>query len=134
MPAASPVNADLRRQVRRLLDERSPVDALASYYALHAPADRATVVGAPSAAGGLAGFLVRARTGMDLFRPLVTYRAQSEAAAVELFRAGLPAGRPVYLTVPLDLAAWANKHLQVSNAEVHRLYRFRADRHDQGER
>lgn len=124
--AAPPARDDLRRLARRLLDERSPQDALATYYALHAPAGRAELVGALSPTGEPAGFLVRAQTGIDLFRPLVTYRARTEAAAVELFRAGLPGGRPIYLTVPLDLAPWANKHLAVQEAEVHRLFRFPA--------
>ncbi|MBP7693810.1 MAG: GNAT family N-acetyltransferase [Anaerolineales bacterium] len=119
----------VRHQARRLLDERAAADALASYYALHAPAARAEVFTQTGGEGAPEGFIVRARTGMDLFRPLVTYRARTEAAARALFAAGLPPGRPVYLTVPLELAPWANKYLTVSGAEPHRLYQFRADRY-----
>ncbi len=117
----------LRAVVRPLLDERSPADALASYYAFHHPANRTELFvehegGRPG--GPAAGFLVRARTGIDLFRPLVTFRARHEADARALFESGLVPGRPVYLTVPETHALWANKHLTVTDAELHRVYRF----------
>lgn len=117
-----------RACLRPLLDENSVADALASYYALHHPPDRAEVVIHPPEANQADGFLVRARTGLDLFRPLVTFRAPSEAVAVTLFQAGLQLGRPVYLTIPESLALWANKHLIVSDAALHRVYRFNANK------
>jgi len=117
---------NLRASVRPLLDERSPADALASYYALHHPDNRTEIFVYREAAEGerADGFLVRARTGLDLFRPLVTYRARTEAAARALFREGLPAGRPVYLAVSEALAGWANKHLTVTEVELHRIYQL----------
>lgn len=129
MPALSADRAARRRLAQTLLDERSPVDALAGYYALHAPPDRAELVVETDAAGGTAGFLVRAQTGIDLFRPLVTFRALAEPAAAALFERGLPPERPVYLTVPVALGPWANKYLRVTDAELHRLYRFEVDRY-----
>jgi GNAT superfamily N-acetyltransferase len=117
-----------RASLRPLLNEDSVADALASYYALYHPPDRAEVVVHP-AGSGADGFLVRARTGLDLFRPLVTFRAPSEAVAAALFWDGLQPGRPVYLTVPESLAVWANKYLLVSDAALHRIYRFNADKH-----
>jgi RimJ/RimL family protein N-acetyltransferase len=65
---------------------------------------------------------------MDLFRPLVTFRADSQEAAQELFEAGLLPNRPVYLVVPERLWAWADAHLLVSEAEIHNVYRFEAGR------
>lgn len=120
-----------RASVRALLNERSVADALASYYALHHPTDRSELFihhseRNPSRADG---FLVRARTGLDLFRPLVTFRAPAEDAALALFREGLVTGRPVYLTVPEALASWANKHLSVTDAELHRIYRLNPARY-----
>jgi GNAT superfamily N-acetyltransferase len=123
-----------RAAARQLLDENSPVDALAAYYALHHPADRIELVvyrgGDGSTPAAPMGFLVRARTGMDLFRPLVTFRARDEAAARGLFEQGLPAGRPVYMTVPERLAPWVNKYLSVSDAELHRVYRYDPARYE----
>ena len=120
-----------RQQMRALLNEQSQADALASYYALHHPADRTELFVHPSESDPTraAGFLVRARTGLDLFRPLVTFRAPTESVAQTLFREGLPLGRPVYLTVPETLAGWANKHLSVTEAELYRVYRFNPAKH-----
>lgn len=115
----------LRASLRHLVDENSPGDALPAYYALHHPAHRAELfVHTEGALERADGFLVRAQTGMDLFRPLVTFRAQSEMAARVLFQTGMPAGRPTYLTVPAALAGWANKHLVVTEAELHRIYQL----------
>ena len=123
----------VRPRVRPLLDTRSPADALASYYALHHAADRSELFVQPENAADsnapLTGFLVRARTGLDLFRPLVTFRAQNEADAAALFERGLMPGRPAYLTVPVALAPWANKHLAVTDAELHRVYRLNPQRY-----
>lgn len=126
--ASSPHDA-LRAQARRLLDERAPADALAVYYALYAdPATTALFIHtAPD--GAPHGLLVRARTGMDLFRPLVTVRAVNEAAFAALCRAGLPARRPVYLTVPESHAGWANKHLQMSDMALYDIYALTAANH-----
>ncbi len=109
--------ATLRTHARALLDEASPADALAAYYALHAePASTELFVHLEGTTPQ--GFLVRARTGMDLFRPLVTMRTADEAVFAALCRQGLPARRPVYLTVPQVLAGWANKHLTLTEADL----------------
>lgn len=118
----------VRPRVRPLLDTRSSADALASYYALYHAPDRSELFIHPErAAAGTEpadGFLVRARTGLDLFRPLVTFRAANESVVAALVERGLQPGRPTYLTVPDRLAFWANKHLTVTEAELHRVYRL----------
>jgi ribosomal protein S18 acetylase RimI-like enzyme len=121
----------VRPRVRPLLDSRSPADALATYYALHHAPDRTELFVYPETDAGAAaqGFLVRARTGLDLFRPLVTFRARTEEAARALFERGLQPGRPAYLTVPESLAPWANKYLTVTDAELHRVYRLNPRRY-----
>lgn len=123
---ARPPLQDLREQARQMLDEQSAADALAVYYALHHPADRTEMFVTPAdrGEGGLDGFLVRARTGIDLFRPLVTLRARSAAAVEDLLRQGMLPHRPVYLTVPADHAEWVNRSVSVTEAELHRLYRY----------
>jgi ribosomal protein S18 acetylase RimI-like enzyme len=131
---ASSVSLDqLRAVVRPMLDERSAADALAAYYALYHSADRTDLFVYPSeAATGVVrprGFLVRARTGMDLFRPLVTAHIHDDETAHALYEQGLIAGRPAYLTVPEDGARWANKYLQISDAELHRIYRYMPEKY-----
>jgi hypothetical protein len=121
--------AKLRSLVKPLLDEQSTVDALAVYYALHHPADRTEMFVTPADASTVSGFLVRARTGIDLFRPLVTLRAQGPEQVEDLVRQGLQPQRPVYLTVPHSHAPWVNRCLTVSDAEIHRIYRYDARRY-----
>jgi RimJ/RimL family protein N-acetyltransferase len=130
MPAPTSLD-QLRSVVRSLLDERSTADALAAYYALHHPADRTELFvqpGEPSG-GPPRGFLVRARTGMDLFRPLVTGRLRDDETARALFERGLIPGRPVYLTLPEAEARWANKYLQVTDAELHCIFRYAPEKY-----
>lgn len=124
----------VRPRLRSLLDPQSPADALASYYALYHSPDRSELFIQPEdAAQGSApatGFLVRARTGLDLFRPLVTFRAETESDLAALVARGMQPGWPVYLTVPESLATWANKHLAVTEAELHRVYRLNPQRYE----
>ena len=125
------LRASLERQraaVRPLLDDNTSADALAYYYALQHSPERTELFVHPESAESYAapatGFLVRARTGMDLFRPLVTFRAPSATAAKALLLRGLLPGRPVYLTVPESHAGWANQYLDMSEAELHAILRF----------
>lgn len=122
----------LRSAVRSLLDEQSTADALAAYYALYHPADRTELFVHP---GGLPArppraFLVRARTGMDLFRPLVTGRLRDDESAQALLARGLMAGRPVYLTLAENEARLAYKYLQMSETELHRIYRYAPENYE----
>lgn len=120
-----------RDLIRHLLDDRSPADALAVYYALCHDPGRSVLVVHPEAGNSnrADGFLVRAQTGQDLFRPLVTFRAPSAEAALELFREGLTPGRPYYVAVPMDLAGHVNRHLRVSDPTTHRVYRLDPERY-----
>lgn len=125
----SPAPHSQRDLVRPLLDDRSPGDALAVYYALHHDPGRSAIVvhRDPKNPNQADGFLVRAQTGQDLFRPLVTFRAASPEVALELFRAGLQAGRPNYFAVPIAWAGHLNRHLRVSDAIAHRIYQLDPD-------
>jgi GNAT superfamily N-acetyltransferase len=120
--------AEKRVRARQLLDENEPRDALAAYYALYAPVVRSELFVHQDADGRTDGFLVRARTGLDLFRPLVTLRGANPTALADLVVAGVPAGRPVYLTAPEDLGAAMVKLFQTQDAALHRLYRVRPNR------
>ncbi|CUS03120.2 protein of unknown function [Candidatus Promineifilum breve] len=100
-----------RRAIRRLLREHDPADAMAAYYAFHHPDDRTTLVLAPEdveagSIGQADGYVALSRTGIDLFRPLVTMRLptdrdpDSAQLAVDLIGRALAPGQPVILNVP----------------------------------
>ncbi len=91
-----------RRAIRRLLDERSPADAIASYYAFHHPDAKTQLIITPDKASRAAGYIALSRTGMDLFRPLVTLRLPSDMAdSLDLIYQALMPGTAVILITPL---------------------------------
>ena len=91
-----------RRAVRHLLDERNPRDALADYYAFHHPAHKTQLFTHPTGTARAAGYVALSRTGMDLFRPLVTLRLPPAdmTAAVDLIYQALAPGTAVILIGP----------------------------------
>lgn len=64
----------LRQSIRPLLDEHHPRDAMAAYFAFYHPDAKTNLIVYPDAAALPTGYLAVSRTGMDLFRPLVTFR------------------------------------------------------------
>ncbi|MEZ4645738.1 MAG: GNAT family N-acetyltransferase [Chloroflexota bacterium] len=83
----------LRQSIRHLLDERHPRDAMAAYFALYHPDAKTHLFTQPPEADIAAGYMAVSRTGMDLFRPLVTFRfpPQDMDGSVELiYQALLP--------------------------------------------
>ena len=113
-----------RLSIQNLLDEGSPADAMEAYYALHHDQDRTKLFLHSEQGKHPDGFLVRAQTGADLFRPLVTLRARSDNGASALFKAGLIPGRQYYVVVPYQFGEIAFRELQVSDPQVLRVYRL----------
>lgn len=66
--------AEKRRAIHPLLDERKPADASTVYYAFYHPDEKTQIITQPEDARRAQGYLCIARTGIDLFRPLVTLR------------------------------------------------------------
>ncbi|MBI3244111.1 MAG: GNAT family N-acetyltransferase [Chloroflexi bacterium] len=117
-------NSDERTAVRQFIDEASPADAFAAYYALHHNPSRVSLFTHRDSANRIDGFLVQAQTGMDLFRPVVSVRAASDQAALSLFQTGLAPNRAYYLTAPLSLANAVNQHLIITDPELLLIYRL----------
>ena len=63
-----------RQAIHHLLNERSPVDSLADYFAFHHPEERTKLVAYPDGEQLATGYVALSRTGIDLFRPFVTLR------------------------------------------------------------
>lgn len=94
--------ADRRRAMRHLLDEQAAPDAGAAYYALyHADFKTQLVTYRPQTARAV-GYVCLSRTGLDIFRPLVTMRLPwgDMDAGAALLRQALPIGMDVILRIP----------------------------------
>ena len=97
-----------KRQVQALLNKRSPADAQAAYYAFHHPDEKTQLFTLTDGAGVAEGYVCLSRTGMDLFRPLLTLRLPLSTAgegvdpvsATTLLFSALTAGTSVILGTP----------------------------------
>jgi RimJ/RimL family protein N-acetyltransferase len=119
-----------RQAIQHLLNPRSPADALASYYALYHPEDRTTLLIHRSQSAGKRGngFLALCRTGMDLFRPLLTLRVPDEQAAAELLESALPAEAAVMIAVPPGLRPIVEAFFSLAGETTGAVYQL--ERHE----
>lgn len=128
-----------RRAMRHLLREQDAADAMAAYYAFHHPDRKTTLVlwpeGVAEDAGGRAdGYVALSRTGIDLFRPLVTMRLPTDLdafatqAAADLLRLALAPGQPVILNVPARYRPIIGALFDIQSEEYLRLYALDARR------
>jgi RimJ/RimL family protein N-acetyltransferase len=122
--SAAPLPAEERAVLASLLDSRSAGDAMASYYALLHPAAKTRIWTHRSAGGRMDGFLVRAQTGQDLFRPLATLRAPDASTAAELLRAAFPSPSPAFFSIPEPLGIWVLPLLSAESIEQILLLRL----------
>lgn len=122
-----------RRAIRRLLHQDDPADAMATYYVFHHPDHKTTLVVTPEGGIHADGYVAISRTGIDLFRPLVTMRLPidrdpalpGQQAAVELLRQALDPGRPVILNVPARYLSLIQAVFDIHSEEKLRLYRLK---------
>ena len=120
---------DKRRAIRHLLRENEPADAMAAYYALHHPDDKSTLVVPPATDGQRpTGYVALSRTGIDLFRPLVTMRLptdrdpNAQQAAADLLRLALGSGQPAIVSAPVRYLPLLRALFDVQSEEQLRLY------------
>jgi hypothetical protein len=95
--------AAIRRAIRHLLDEHNPADAAASYYAFYHPDAQTQILPYPAGAPRAQGYVTLSRTGLDLFRPLLTLRLpiQDMAASADVIYQSLAPGTAVILLAPV---------------------------------
>ncbi|MDX1662249.1 MAG: GNAT family N-acetyltransferase [Candidatus Promineifilaceae bacterium] len=116
-----------RAAIRPLLDQDKPADALAAYYAFYHPENRTALTVYPPGARRAKGYLTSSRTGIDLFRPLVTLRFPTGSLdeAPELLYQALAPGSSVFIHAPAGyrnvLGAFFDVHTQQD------LYLFHLD-------
>jgi hypothetical protein len=122
--SVTPLPPAERSALRILLDSRRAGDAMASYYALLHPAEKIRMWAHRSPAGRMDGFILRARTGQDLFRPLVTLRAADAASAADLLHAAFPAPQPAIVSIPEPMGLWVLPRLSAETITLIHLLRL----------
>lgn len=113
----------VRAAIRPLLDQRDPADALAAYYVFSHPIQRTQLIIYPASAKRAEGYVAISRTGLDLFRPLVTMRLpdKDQGGAAELIRDALPEGSSVILYAPLAYEPLLQAFFEIESDEKYRL-------------
>jgi len=122
-----------RRAIRHLLAERDPADAMAAYYAFHHADEKTTLVLWPegveqSAIGHADGYVALSRTGIDLFRPLVTMRLPTDRdafaaqAAADLLHLAFAPGQPAIMAIPARYRPLIEALFDIHSEEWLRLY------------
>src|SRR5690554_4646531 len=95
--------AQQRQSIRHLLNENNPADAMAAYFAFYHPDAKTQLFLYPPDAKTPTGYLTRSKTGMDLFRPLITLRLppQDFEGSAALVAQALAPGASVILSAPV---------------------------------
>ncbi len=117
-----------RKAIRQLLDEHNPADAIATYYAIHHPQQKTQLEIFPGDGRNATGYVSLSRTGLDIFRPLVTMRlpeADANAAAEQLFSI-VAEGTPVILYAPAAYEPLLQAFFEIQTVE--KLHLFTLDR------
>lgn len=92
-----------RRSIRHLLDDDNPADAMAAYYAYYHADNRTQLIPwVGKELGRALGYVALSRTGIDLFRPLLTLRLPylDAAASVEVIYQAMLPGTAVIISAP----------------------------------
>ena len=112
-----------RRAIQHLLSD-DPADAAASYYAFHHPDGKSSVLPYPAESERAEGFVTFSRTGLDLFRPLVTMRlpiTDLETSAEVIYQTMQP-GTAVILHTPAEYLPLLQALFDVQTIEQFHLY------------
>lgn len=124
MSSIEEISPSNRESLSALLDQRSPNDAMAAYFSLEHPKDRVKLYVARTSAGQAVGFLVKARTGYDLFRPfLVPFSATSDDLN-DLLDAALSDTPQALIGLPPDQFRLLLDHFTISDLQLTQLLRL----------
>ena len=113
-----------RQAILSILDVNKPVDAPTVYYALDYPADRTELAVEKDAQGRAVGFVARCRTGLDLFRPLVTMRCFAPVVAARLLAQVLAPGHSYIFFARRDQLTLIKGLMEVQNTRILHVYRL----------
>ncbi len=104
-----------RKHIRRLFDPDRAADAPTAYYALFHNPNKSVLTVQQDPHARAIGFAGEFRTGIDLFRPLVTLRAPSPEVAADLLERVLTVNRAYILFASADQIAYTGGSLHVEN-------------------
>lgn len=122
-----------RQAIRHLLREQDPADAMAAYYALHHPDNKTTLATWPEYAAEkpdkrAEGYVALSRTGIDLFRPLVTMRLPTDRdpsatqAAADLLHLAFADGQAAIMNVPARYQPIIDALFDIQSEQYLKLY------------
>lgn len=122
--------AEQRRSIQHLVSERRPGDALSAYYAFHHPDNRTQLVTNGTDDAPVTGYVAISRTGMDLFRPLVTMRfpAGDYRTAIDLIHTAFMPGANLFIHTTPDYMPIIKALFDVQNEQLLRLYELAPSR------
>lgn len=115
-----------RKHIRRLLDPHRAADAPTAYYALFHNPDKSTLTLQTDAHDRAIGFVAECRTGIDLFRPLITLRTSSPDGAADLLERALAIDRAYILFVSAEQVDYTGGSLRFDHERL--LYIYQLDR------
>jgi GNAT superfamily N-acetyltransferase len=118
-----------RAGIRHLLNERNPADGMAAYFAFHHPAARTRLVVYPPDGRRAKGYIALAMTGIDLWRPFITWRLSPnlEEATTLIYHALQPE-MPLILHVPAADLPLVRALFAIQSEELLHLYRLEPGR------
>ena len=122
--------AQKRRAIRPLLDERKPADGMAVYYAFYHADERTQLLTYPPEGSPARAYAAVSRTGIDLFRPLLTLRLGEDEpeAAADLIHGALRPGASLFIHAPAEYRPLLAALFDVSAEKELLLYRLDASR------
>ena len=113
-----------REQLAPILNTEAVSDALATYCALHHPAEKVRLFVSQGGAGKPNGFMAVAQTGLDLFRPIAVPFVASSRILQDLLEIALKPGQPVLLYLPLEQRDWLKDDLLLTEPRITELLRI----------
>lgn len=125
--------AEKRRAIRSLLDQSKAADAPAAYYAFHHPDARTRLFTYPAGSVPARGYIALSRTGIDLFRPLMTLRlppGDLQGAAALIYQALSP-GTSVFIHGPVAYRPLLDAFFQIQSEQTLSLLRLEPRRFEE---
>lgn len=100
------IKEEERRQLQRLINPQATNDAIAAYYAINHPYAQVSIYAAFANSEIPTGFMCLARTGMDLFRPLLVPFVGSQATFSDLLNHIIKIDFPFLFHLPAHQLDW----------------------------